>query len=63
MHEIAITRPQFDETEMHEVHTNHARAQQIIAWHFDGNYEFGSDDTTNLPNLRRASVPASSVDP
>ena len=23
MHDIAITRPQFDETEMHEVHSNH----------------------------------------
>ena len=26
-----------------------AHAQHTIAWHFDGTYEYGSDDTTNLP--------------
>ena len=48
MHEIAITWPQFDETEMYKVHTHRTRshAQHIIAWHFDGTYEYGSDDTT-----------------
>ena len=55
MHEIAITRPQFDETEMHEVDTNRTRTAHNRT-HFDGTYEFGSDDTTNLPNLRRASL-------
>ena len=62
MHELAITRLIFDETEMYEVHTTHT-AQHTIEWHFDGYYEFGSDDTTNLPNVRRASLPSSSVDP
>ena len=40
-----------------------AHAQHTIAWHFDSTYEYGSDDTTNLPNLRRASLPASSRRP
>ena len=30
--------------------------------HYNNNYEHGSDDTTTLPNLRRAS-PLVSVDP
>ena len=51
MHEIAITRPQFDETECTR-YTLIAHAEHKTAWHFDGNYEYGSDDTTNLPNLR-----------
>jgi hypothetical protein len=52
MHEIAITRLQFDETEMYEVYTLIACAQHTIAWHYDGNFEHGSDDTTNLPKSR-----------
>ena len=65
MHEIAITRLKFGETEMCEVHLNHMRAARNRMSHFDGHYEFGSDDTTNIPNLRsrRANLPASSVDP
>ena len=51
LHELAITRLMFGETEMYVVHTDHT-AQHIIAWHFDGHNEFVSDDTTNLPNLR-----------
>ena len=62
MHEIAIIMPQFDETDMNEVLTNRTRTAHNHK-HFDGTYEYGSDDTTNLPNLRRASLPASSVDP
>ena len=54
MHEIEITMPQFDETEMNEVHTNRTRTAHNHT-HFDGSYEYGSDDTTNLPHLRRTS--------
>ena len=64
MHKIAITRPQFDKTEMHEVHTNRTRtATANNRTHFDDTYEYGSDDTTNLPNLRRASPRPRPKDP
>ena len=36
---------------IYEVHINRTRTAHI-AWHVDDHYEFGSDDTTNLPNLR-----------
>ena len=47
LHEIAITMPQFDETQMNEVHTNRTRTAHNHK-HVDGTYEYGSDDTTNL---------------
>ena len=44
----AIGHTPDDETEMNEVHTNRTRTAHNHT-HFDGTYEYGSDDTTNLP--------------
>ena len=62
MHEIAITPTHLDETEMYEVYRLIACTQHTIAWHYDGTYEHGSDNTTNLPSLRGQGSPLVSVD-
>ena len=51
---------------MHEVHPlsliAHApQSSHNRTWHFDGTYEYGSDVTTNLPILRRASLLAAGL--
>ena len=64
MQEIAITRPQFDETELHEVHTNRTRTEHnrmAFRRQLRARQRRHSQSSELGVAMRRASLPASSV--